>query len=75
MMAVPITLPGDGQPLRAGTPVELFRTSMAPATRWQRQQYEVSADGERFLMPLAHHRVEDMVVPITVLLNLKRPDW
>jgi WD40 repeat protein len=51
-----------------GTPVPLFKTQLAPIRSISRQQYVVSADGQRFLMSSIE---QPAVAPITLILNWK----
>jgi dipeptidyl aminopeptidase/acylaminoacyl peptidase len=68
LMAVPMRVPSGGQPLQLGEPVRLFRTSIvgggAPRDSLK-QQYDVSADGQRFLVNIT----TDSLSPITVVQN------
>jgi Tol biopolymer transport system component len=71
--AVPIRVSTDGQSIERGTPTPLFQArpsggvvTAAPL----RQQYVVSPDGQRFLV---NSTVEDVVSPITVIMNWKPP--
>src|SRR5262249_46270521 len=67
LMAVPIHLATDT--IEAGAPVPLFATHMGPALSFpNRQQYDVSPDGQRFLMNTI---IEEAPSPITVILNWK----
>ena len=61
----------EGQSLEAGTPAALFPVSIAggPASGFNKQQYAVSSDGQRFLVNLAID--EGMASPITLILNWK----
>ena len=70
LMAVPIRIASDGQTLEAGAPVPLFvtRIGSAASPNVTRQQYMVSADGQRFLM---NTLTEEATSPITVILNWK----
>ena len=56
LMAVPVK---TGPPFEAGTPQPLFEKGWG--------QYDVSADGQRFLFPTSPTKHES--VPITVVLN------
>ena len=69
MMAVPVKFPPDGQSLEIGTPAALFPVRIAggPLPGRNRQQYAVSADGQRFLVNLVAG--EGTTSPITVILN------
>ncbi len=67
LMAVPIESSAD---LELGAPVALFKVSVGTPTAGQitiidRQQYDVTADGQRFLLNLTSSEV----FPITVVLN------
>ncbi len=65
MMAVPITVV-PGRPPVAGSPVALFPTTLGSMGQGaQRQQYMVSADGQRFLV----NTIPEANTPITILLN------
>jgi hypothetical protein len=69
LMAVPITLPSDGQTIKRGTPVSLFATRIAGGALQggSRTQYVVSPDGQRFLI---NSYVEEAITPpITLILN------
>jgi serine/threonine protein kinase len=70
MMAVPIRFSADGSMVENGTPVRLFQTHIQSAPdNLDGQQYNVSPDGERFLINGA---AEDaMAPPISVILNWK----
>jgi serine/threonine protein kinase len=63
LMAVPVA--GVDGRLEFGAPVALFETRLPPRTGISRQQYVVSADGERFLLVTS----ADDTAPITLLLN------
>jgi hypothetical protein len=70
-MAVPIRLDSAAMVVDAGAPVALFQTrvgGIGGAIRQGRQQYVVSADGQRFLMNTV---VEQATAPLTVVLNWK----
>jgi Tol biopolymer transport system component len=69
LMAVPIRIAPDGKTLDSDPPVPLFATSVGGAVQGRdRQQYVVSADGQRFLMSVLP---ELSPSPITVILNFK----
>ena len=71
LMAVPIRLDSKAMVVEAGSPVPLFQTRVGGtggAIRRGRQQYVVSADGQRFLMNTV---VEQASAPLTVVLNWK----
>ena len=69
-MAVPMRVSSGRQPLQAGEPVRLFRTSIvgsgAPRDSLK-QQYDVSADGQRFLVNITTDTVS--LSPITIIQN------
>jgi len=70
LMAVPIRLASNGQSVEADAPVPLFPTRVGGAVQGtNKQQYAVSADGQRFLMNTIVG--EAMTSPITVILNWK----
>jgi Tol biopolymer transport system component len=71
MIAAPVKLSSDGQSLERGTPAALFpvRISGGPARAGYRQQYAVSADGQRFLVNL--EAGEAATSPITLIYNWK----
>ncbi len=72
LMAVPIRFASTGQSVEAGVPVPLFATRVGGAVQATfRQQYMVSADGQRFLMNTVTG--EGGVSPIGVVLNWKPP--
>jgi serine/threonine protein kinase len=67
LMAVPIRIGVDGQSVETKPPVPLFATRIGGAIQGTaRQQYDVSADGQRFLMNTV---TEAATPPITVILN------
>jgi serine/threonine protein kinase/Tol biopolymer transport system component len=70
LTAVPIRLDSERHTVDAGTPVGLFATHVGGAVQsvvFERQQYMVSPDGQRFLM---NTLVEDTTsTPITLILN------
>jgi Tol biopolymer transport system component len=69
MMAVAVDTSGTQFVGRA--PVALFTTNVGAAVQANnRQQYEVSADGQRFLM---NTLVQDAASPITLILNWRPP--
>ena len=69
LMAAPISLASNGQAVEAGVPVPLFATRVGGAVQgFNRQQYMVSPDGQRFLMNTV---TEEATSPITVILNWK----
>jgi Tol biopolymer transport system component len=70
MMAAPVKLTADGQSLETGTPAALFPVRVADgpvSVANNKQQYAVSADGQRFLVNLAVD--EGTASPITLILN------
>ena len=69
MMAAPVKLSPDGQSLETGTPAALFPVRIAggPLPSFNKQQYAVSSDGQRFLVNLAVE--EGAAPPITLILN------
>jgi dipeptidyl aminopeptidase/acylaminoacyl peptidase len=71
LMAVAITLDTQRQTVTAGVPVPLFTTNVGGAVTVRRQQYVVSADGQRFLM----NTIKDQASasPITVVQNWRPP--
>ena len=71
LMAVPIRLTGIAQPPEIGVGVPLFMTNVggAFAQGVSRQQYAVSADGQRFLMNTLTEGAN--ASPITLILNWK----
>jgi serine/threonine protein kinase len=66
LMAVPIRVPSDTQPLGIGTPAALFSPGLAPSNNAQ-QQYTVTPDGQRFLMNVSS--AESSAPPITIVQN------
>ena len=67
LVAVPITLPATGQSIEPGTPVPLFATHVGGAVQTAgKQQYDISPDGQRFLMSTI---VDDVTSPISIILN------
>jgi serine/threonine protein kinase len=71
MMATSVKLSTDGQSLETGTPVALFPVRIAggPLFGAYKQQYDVSPDGQRFLVNLAAD--EGATTPITLIYNWK----
>jgi Tol biopolymer transport system component/predicted Ser/Thr protein kinase len=63
LMAVPITI---GAALQPGPPVVLLETHLLDTSLTSPPQYDVSLDGQRFLMTVAK---ETAAVPVTVVLN------
>jgi Tol biopolymer transport system component/tRNA A-37 threonylcarbamoyl transferase component Bud32 len=71
LMAVPIRIASNAQTIEAGSPVPLFATRVGGALFLSgigNQQYDVSLDGQRFLMNTI---IEEAPSPITVILNWK----
>jgi Tol biopolymer transport system component len=69
LMAVPISLASTTQTMEAGSPIPLFATRVGGALSIPfRQQYDISPDGQRFLMNTV---TEEAAAPITVILNWK----
>jgi serine/threonine protein kinase len=69
LMAVPIHSASNSQAVEAGSPVPLFITHVGGALTYpNNQQYDVSPDGQRFLMNTI---IEEAPSPITVILNWK----
>jgi len=69
LMAVPIRLAFNTQTIEAGSPIPLFATRVGGALSIPfRQQYDISPDGQRFLMNTV---TEEAAAPITVILNWK----
>jgi len=70
LMAVPIRLASNTQTIEAGSPIPLFATRVGGALSFPfNQQYDVSSDGQRFLMNTVTD--EEAAAPITVILNWK----
>ena len=73
LMAVALKLSGDAQTLKPGVPIPLFATHVpggAVQPGGPRQQYDVSSDGQRFVVNTV---VEEASSPITLILNWKPP--
>jgi Tol biopolymer transport system component len=69
LMSVPIRLSPNTQTIEPGTPVSLFPTHVGGALTYPfNQQYDVSQDGQRFLMNTI---IEEAPSPITVIVNWK----
>ena len=68
MMAAPVKLSLEGKSLETGTPVALFPVRIAGSS-FNKQQYAVSSDGQRFLINLAAD--EGVASPITLIYNWK----
>jgi Tol biopolymer transport system component len=72
LMAVPVRVAADGRTMDAGAPIPLFRARVGGALQGSaRQQYMVSADGQRFLMNTVPAGASP---PVTVVLNWKPPN-
>jgi Tol biopolymer transport system component len=70
LMAVPIQLTANGE-LVGRAPIALFAANIGAAVQTNnRQQYDVSADGQRFLMNTI---LEEAAAPITLILNWRAP--
>jgi eukaryotic-like serine/threonine-protein kinase len=67
LTAVPVTFGGGIETLEAGSPVKLFATRMVRSTAILRQQYDVSANGQRFLINIVAD--DASATPITLVLN------
>jgi len=69
MMAAPVNPSPDGQSLETGTPAILFPVRIVDGlgVSNNKQQYDVSSDGQRFLVNLDTY--EDKTSPITLILN------
>jgi dipeptidyl aminopeptidase/acylaminoacyl peptidase len=68
LMAVPVEFPANGQTVEPGRPVALFETHIGGAVQgFNKQQYVVSPDGQRFLMNTVTDQASTS--PITVLIN------
>jgi Tol biopolymer transport system component/aminoglycoside phosphotransferase (APT) family kinase protein len=69
LMAVPIHSTSNAQTSLVGSPVPLFVAHVGPALSYpSKQQYDVSSDGQRFLMNTI---IDEAPSPITVILNWK----
>jgi Tol biopolymer transport system component len=69
LMAVPIQSTSNAQTSEVGSPVPLFVAHVGSALSYpNKQQYDVSSDGQRFLMNTV---IEEAPSPITVILNWK----
>jgi Tol biopolymer transport system component len=67
LMSVPVRLPAPGQRLHLGTPARLFRTAIESTVQGGiSYAYDVSADGQRFLMSVV---VEQPPSFLTLILN------
>ena len=70
MMAVPIRIDSRGDRWAPGTPKPLFATSIGgPSPAFRRQEYIVSADGQRFLINTAVQNSGS--APLTIIVNWK----
>ena len=67
LMSVKVAFSSDGQSIQAGIPTPLFQTRIASPDMSQRE-YEVSPDGQRFLMDVA---VDEPPAPIIVVQHRK----
>ena len=65
LMAVPIAFSSNGRSVDVGTPAPLFQTKIGGPGISQRE-YEVSSDGQRFLIDVA---IEDAPAPIILIQN------
>ena len=73
LMAVPVRLASDRKVVDASSPTPLFDTRVGGALQGNlRQQYVVSADGQRFLMNTVTQD-PSITSPITVILNWRPP--
>jgi hypothetical protein len=71
LMAVPIQLASNAQTIGTGAASSLFVTRVGGAVSFPfKQQYDVSPDGQRFLMNTV---TDEAAAPITVILNWKPP--
>src|SRR5215831_8924620 len=69
LMAVPMRIASGAQTIEAGSPIPLFATHVGGALSDPfTVQYDVSPDGQRFLMNTI---IEEAPSPITVILNWK----
>jgi eukaryotic-like serine/threonine-protein kinase len=70
LMAVPVRLPPGARALEIGQPEILFTPALGGAVQQGdfRQQYMVSPDGKRFLVPTV---MGESAAPITLILNWK----
>ena len=66
LVAVPIRFQANGPRAEADSPIPLFATHVGALQGSHRHQYDVSSDGERFLMNTI---IEEDIAPITVILN------
>jgi len=67
LMSVPIQVASNGQTIEPGTAIPLFATHSGSVVSIPfNQQYDVSPDGQRFLMSTLR---SDNASPITVILN------
>jgi serine/threonine protein kinase len=73
MMAAPVKLLPNGRSQETGTPAALFpvRIFGGAVSGNNKQQYDVSSDGQRFLVNLVAD--EEVTSPITLILNWKPP--
>ena len=63
LMAVPVT---TGDAFQPGPPAALFETHLLDSPPYALPQYDVTADGQRFLLNVAK---QTTAVPVTVVLN------
>ena len=69
LTSVPIQFAADGKTIELEAAVPLFPTHVGGAVQFDRQQYFVSADGQRFLMNTVIE--EATTSPINVILNYR----
>jgi hypothetical protein len=70
MMAVPVkAAPGTKLSFEAGAPVALFDAHMAPSAAHNQLQYDVTADGKRFLINTTNASDSASSPPLTVVTN------
>ena len=75
MMAVPVALSSNGRDIELGEATQLFPgpySNLGVLTQ-RNQEYVVSSDGKRFLVPVL--RELPASEPIRVILNWRRPGW
>ena len=68
LMAVPIAWPSNGRSVEAASPARLFQTKIGGPGISQRE-YEVSPDGQRFLIDTP---VEEVLAPMILIQNWRR---
>lgn len=66
LMAVPVSIAPDGQSLRPGTPVPLFRVPVGGVQGVSMHSYVASDDGQRFLVDAL---LEQQPAPISLIVN------